>query len=99
MVLCNMLEYEGFKMNIQKFRKICIALLMAIKCNQDLEMCHSKKRFVYIFIIEKTTHVDCTHSNDPLVLEVGCLFSESHFIIPNSLYFPNSLESIIRYLI
>ena len=26
MVLCNMLEYEDFKMNIQKFRKICVAL-------------------------------------------------------------------------
>ena len=25
-VLCNILEHEGFKMNIQKFRKICIAL-------------------------------------------------------------------------
>ena len=26
MVLCNMLEHEDFKMNIQEFRKICIAL-------------------------------------------------------------------------
>ena len=24
-MLCNILEYENFKMNIKKFRKICIA--------------------------------------------------------------------------
>ena len=38
MVLCNMQEHEDFKMNIQKFNKICIAL-NGNKCNQDLEMC------------------------------------------------------------
>ena len=27
MVLCNMLEYKNFEMNIQKFREICIVLI------------------------------------------------------------------------